>query len=109
MQATTTTTTTMSTTNTRAQDRSGFRVSRWFANTLGARPEPRGVGAQAGAMRRGENDDDNKHEGQGGWHASSLELAAGLQVWEVERAEAEDILRRHFHHHCHFGVKTAVQ
>lgn len=107
MHATTTTTNSTRRSTTATHDRSGLRVSRWFAAAaLSARPEPRAV-----ALRRDElNDeqDNEKHEGQGGWHASSLDLAAGLQVWEPERAEAEELLRRHFHHH-HYGVRTAVQ
>jgi hypothetical protein len=35
-------------------------------------------------------------EGQGGWHASSLDLAAGLQVSELACADAEELLQLHF-------------
>lgn len=85
-------------TNTLTPSRRGvFGMARWFA-----RPEPRaalGVGrdglghAEAGDAALA-GDDRAEH---GGWHASSLDLAAGLRVCEVGCArEAEALMRRHF-------------
>ena len=71
--------------------RRGLRMGRWFA-----RPEPRAA-LVAGPVDADADDGDNDHAAHGGWHASSLDLAAGLRVCEVNCArEAEELMRRHF-------------
>jgi acyl-coenzyme A thioesterase PaaI-like protein len=78
----------------------GFRVSRWLASAMNVRPEPK---ARASApdfvdTRPLAEDEDDGHGLHGGWHASSLDLAAGLQVVELGRGEAEELMQRHFQH-----------
>ena len=62
----------------------------WFTS------RPRSQALEMKAVGGADRTDHGGDEGQGGWHASSLDLAAGLQVWEPALAEAEELLRRHF-------------
>jgi hypothetical protein len=73
-----------------------FGMARWFA-----RPEPRAaLGMVRDGMVHAELADggvDEDRADRGGWHASSLDLAAGLRVCEVAcTQEAEALIRRHF-------------
>lgn len=104
MQSTTSTMTSAATTaTTTLQPKPAFRVSRWLANAMSARPEPK---ARASApdfvdtRPLGVDDGEDSHGLHGGWHASSLDLAAGLQVVELGRGEAEELMQRHFKHSC---------
>jgi hypothetical protein len=98
MQTTTMTNTTTTTMTAKLQARNGLRVSRWLARAA-RRPEPRGAMAAVQATSAALSRDD---EAQAGWHASSMDLAAGLQVIEIERGEGEEMMRRHFgFHHAH--------